>query len=498
MGSSHQRANAQDIDTGSKKYRGILLLVILAAFGVLSFISLSVYQDYPFCMDEYNYFYQGRIFSSGRLSLPADAKLSGLFELYMINTNGRLFSKYPPGWPLLLVPGIKLGMPGLINPLLSATTLFLIYELVVPWAGCLFALLAVLLITSNVYFLGYGASYFSQPASLFLTVLAVFFYARYGRTSARRFLNIAGLAVALLILTRPLDGLCVGTAIGFALARERTPGKYRAIFQFFFLSAIGVLILTAYNRMLTGHWGITPYNVFNSDFKVVHPGNTLWDRMAGFFKMYGQNIRDNFWDQLTNFLLPLIAFWVPFLIAGVFPRRKNKREERELGILLAVLCFLFIAFYNAHPIRQISRGWPQYGARYWYPLVLALGVCLAAGIKRLYECLPRKFFWPFMGLILIVQAGQSALKINSYGERFRFVKKITADIENQCPPKSIVFIKDTAAWQKQAPKFVFVGDLKRNPFLNGERLYVPDKGWLPSIQGEYPDYTVCHYIAPDL
>jgi hypothetical protein len=51
----------------------------------------------------------------------------------MVN-NGKFYAWAPPGWPLLLLPGILLGVPWLVNPVLGALTLPVVYRLgVSPW-----------------------------------------------------------------------------------------------------------------------------------------------------------------------------------------------------------------------------------------------------------------------------------------------------------------------------------------------------------------------------
>ena len=136
-------------------HRLIIAAIIFAGFVVLYYVSRVIFCDYPACMDEYNYLYQAKIFASGHMYVHADSKLKDLFETWTVFTNGKLFSEFPPGFSAILSLGVKLGLPGIINPLLSAGTLLLIYFIGAELSGSLFSLLALFLIITNGYFLGF-------------------------------------------------------------------------------------------------------------------------------------------------------------------------------------------------------------------------------------------------------------------------------------------------------------------------------------------------------
>ena len=67
----------------------------------------------PFIHDEAAYLLQADIFAAGRLSAPAPP-LPEFFEQYHVLVTPRLAPKYPPAHALMLVPGMWLGLPGLM------------------------------------------------------------------------------------------------------------------------------------------------------------------------------------------------------------------------------------------------------------------------------------------------------------------------------------------------------------------------------------------------
>lgn len=480
-------------------HRLALLVLILIGFAILSYVSLVVFRDHPFCMDEYNYLYQAKIFSSGHLYLHADPKLSDLFETYMIFSNGKFFSKYPPGFSLLLLLGVKLGIPGLINPLLSVITMLLIYLLGAELIGSAFSLLALFMIVSNVYFLGYGASYFAQPASLFFSSLALLFYQYYRITKRTNLLCVVALAISFQTLVRPLDALCLWMALCFDLGARKIGKTLKPLLMFCVLSVVGTMLLLIYNKMTAGKWEVTPYPIWHSDFKLVYAKEgesiTIFGQLAVFLKAYLVNLKKVFWPLLVKYFVPYLICWVPLIVLSFFGKRQEGADFRGFRRILLIYSLLLIALYNVHPTEIL--GWPQYGVRYWYPLIVVLGLLLAEGFRVLYTISWRQFFWVIFGLCILWQSYQTVHNLNLYSERFRFIQSIQSDINMRCPPRSIVILHEPKQWREMISSFVWWEDLQRNPFLSGPRLYVFTDRNLQAIQSLYQDYSVCDYYFLD-
>jgi hypothetical protein len=482
-----------------KSHLVALLIFILIGFAVLSYVSLVVFRDYPFCMDEYNYLYQAKIFASGHLYLKTDSQLSDLFETFMIFKDSKLFSKYPPGCSLLLLLGVKLGIPGLINPLLSVATMLLIYLLGAKLVGRKFSLLALLVIASNIYFLGYGASYFSQPASLFFSSLNLFFYYSYITTKRMPFLCVAAAAICLQTLVRPLDALCLWIILYLDVRRRQTEKTLNPLLVFVILSAIGAALLLVYNKITGGQWAITPYPVWDSDFKLVYRQSgetfTIFGYIAALLNNYLANLKNGFWPILTQHFIPYLVWWLPFIVLGFIGKKQENTGFTRFRRILLGYSLLFVALYNFHPPGLL--GWPQYGARYWYPLITVLALFLVTGFRALYDIASRQFFWAVFGLFILCQTLQSVHYLNIYSGRFEYIQSVLADINAKCPPKSIVMLHKPAQWEKMFRSYITWGDIRRNPFLSGDRLYLVTGGNLAAIRSFYPDYSVCNYYFPD-
>ena len=76
-------------------------------------------------MDEIAYLFQAKVFASGALEAPS-LEPRAAFNMWFIDDRGARFSIFPPGWPLFLALGVRLGVPRLVNPLLHFATVLLV------------------------------------------------------------------------------------------------------------------------------------------------------------------------------------------------------------------------------------------------------------------------------------------------------------------------------------------------------------------------------------
>src|SRR5215831_16795129 len=105
----------------------LALLVVICLISSLA-MSFVVLHDSILSSDEWSYLVQANIFSQGRLSVPSPPNREFFDHVHVVN-NGRYYSKFPPGWPALLAIGVLFGVPRLVNPLLGAGTLLLLYAI---------------------------------------------------------------------------------------------------------------------------------------------------------------------------------------------------------------------------------------------------------------------------------------------------------------------------------------------------------------------------------
>ncbi len=189
----------------------IPLPVFLSALFVLLFTCLFntlIFKNIPHVHDEIAYLFQAKIFELGRLYVPSPCAKESFDFPHMIN-NGRWYSQYPPGYPMLLLLGLLLGAPWLINPLLAAGATILIYLLGKEVYGAGIGLIASLLASCSIWFLLMSSTMMSHTSSMFFTVLFLLFLFRSINKPTIANGLLMGFGFGMTFLIRPYNALLI-------------------------------------------------------------------------------------------------------------------------------------------------------------------------------------------------------------------------------------------------------------------------------------------------
>jgi hypothetical protein len=193
-----------------------------AAIAVVTAIILTYvwgsWQQIPVIHDEASYLFQAKLFATGHWVAPSPP-LPEFFEQRHVFVVPHYASKYPPGHAMLMVPGIWLGMPGMMPVLLSAITAGLVFSLARRLTNGIvgFWTWGWWITTSIVLWL--FASYFSQTTSALCWMLGWYALLRW-RDGSERWLYVVGAAVGWLGLTRPLTALAYAIPVGIYVLRK--------------------------------------------------------------------------------------------------------------------------------------------------------------------------------------------------------------------------------------------------------------------------------------
>lgn len=147
-------------------------LLLLMTF-ILSIFALKVLQNFPHSADEYVYLFQAKTYASGHLYVDPPPMLELFRFFHTIEREGRYFGIFPPGYPFLLSIGVIIGVPWIINPLLGAMTILLIYLIARHLFSRRVAILSCILGFLTPFFILNSASYFSHSACTFFLALLV-------------------------------------------------------------------------------------------------------------------------------------------------------------------------------------------------------------------------------------------------------------------------------------------------------------------------------------
>lgn len=485
-----------------QKFKPEILLIVFMffIFVTLSFVAYVPFKDYPYSMDEYNFLYQAKIFSQGKLFLEVPESYKPFVEQYMILRDNKLFSKYPPGFSLLLSIGVLLNHPGLINPLIAVTTLFVLFCFVRSFLGSKYGLLAVILMSTTPYFIAYSASYYTHPTALLLTTLIFFLVRKYEIARKDLYLPVIGFLAGYSFLTRPLDSFCaVVPAYAYLTYVMYKDKSLRKITYPIFTFAIVFALFLVYNYILIGRISMAVYPIVSGEFKVIDSHSTgVVSNMVSISSSYIANGIKCLPKLLVRYLLVPCAFFVPlFAIFGFF----NFRSKWKWVLLSNYL--MLILLYNFHH----GLGWPSYGARYYYSGFVSIAVLAAVASKPLIEMLRnKKLIYHFLALVLCTHLIFSVTAIWEYSYRFKISKEIREDLIKNCPAGSIVILNNPTASTPsntnplRIANFLDLVDAQRNPFMDtsrlitikDERLRIPRLN-LSEIKSNFPNHSICYY-----
>jgi 4-amino-4-deoxy-L-arabinose transferase-like glycosyltransferase len=284
VGRTAKTQRAQSSQTIDESHAGLLerpyvapLLFIVGGTVLAAAACLLMLDGIPHVQDDVAYIFQGKIFALGRSWVPTPPGPEFFANGFIQMFEGRWFTKYPPGYPLLLVPALWAGMPWLVNALSAGVTLALVYmtgrrvyiRYVAVWAGLLGLLSPWIILMSG--------SYMSHPTTMMW--VALFAYAvvrtrdegrgtmddgRIGaivhRPSSLVWPLLGGFAMGMAFITREWTAIGIGAGAAiWALGDVIVAGRERWVrlgrYALMLVGFVPPLLFLLYeNRQLTGDW----------------------------------------------------------------------------------------------------------------------------------------------------------------------------------------------------------------------------------------------------
>ncbi|HEX7478568.1 MAG TPA: glycosyltransferase family 39 protein [Polyangiales bacterium] len=360
----------------------------LFSFSVSALLACFSYERAPHIPDEVAYLFQARYFATGALFAPIPP-VKEAFETYLVSCqNGHCFSPFPPGWPAVLALGVLAHVPWLVNPLLGAANVLLVFAVSRRLYDAKLARLATLLFAVSPWHLLMSMSFTSHSFALGCALLATYCVLRTRDTQRSAYCLVGGGCIGLVSLSRPLEAAVVAVVLGFGALTAR--GR-RIRFAPVVLLALGTLLVSAvnlpYNRALTGNATTFPVSKYMDDYWG-HGRNDMgfganrditWNGLDPF---PGHGLRDVIVNsQLCTSLIHTELFgWSTgslWLVLALLLLGWARRTD--LWLIFWVFAVVFSqAFYW-------WSGGPDFGARYWYTAIVPLTLLSARALLLLDE-----------------------------------------------------------------------------------------------------------------
>ena len=364
-------------------------LTILAALWVMvlaAILSFYSYGAHPHISDEISYLYQARYFRAGMLTMPAPP-VPAAFKLYLMNyEDTRWYSIFPPGWPLALMIGVRAGVPWLVNPVLTGLNVLGISILLRELYDRRTARIVVVLLCCSPWFVFMGMNFMSHTFTLTGALAAALALVWARRTGKSSWALASGLAVGMVSLIRPLDGFILAVLLGLWAIGA---GGRRLKFVSVAALVLGTIIMGSwvlpYNKRLTGKLTQLPVNAYFDKY--------YWPKANAMG--FGPE-RDAGWRQLdpypghtpldalinanlntTSINFELLGWSIGSLLIGtllVFSLAVRGSDWLMLAVIAAVFIAHFFYYFS---------GGPDFGARYWFLMLVPCMALTARGIQLL-------------------------------------------------------------------------------------------------------------------
>jgi hypothetical protein len=201
------------------------LSVLLLRLAILPLFPIPL----PFCSDDFSFLLAGDTFAHGRLTNPTPAMWTH-FETIHITMNPTYQSMYFPGQGLILAAStIVFGNSWIGLLIVSALMCAALCWMLQAWLPASWALLGGLIAVLRLGVFSYWTNTYHAGGSLAALGGALILGAlpRLMRTARLRYAMLMGIGVAILVLTRPYEGILLCLPIGIVLGNWIWKGKSR-------------------------------------------------------------------------------------------------------------------------------------------------------------------------------------------------------------------------------------------------------------------------------
>lgn len=377
---------------GGKKRHMVDRFVLGAAVWTISVTALLawyIYESHPHIPDEVSYLYQARYFAAGMLTMPPPPVPEAFDVDLMTYEETRWYVPTPPGWPIVLSVGVVLGIPWLINPLLAGLNIALIFAVTQRLYDLPTARLAVLLLATSPWYIFMGMNFMNHMLSVTCALIASIGIVNARSGSSMGWGLTSGLALGFASLIRPLEafiltGLLGLWALGVGGRRVRAPALVGLVLGSVLIGSLNV----PYNLLLTGNpWTFPVMDYFDKYYGPginnlgfgpdrgiaweidPFPGHSLLDAMVN-TALNSFSVNTELFGWATGSLV---------FVAFVLCSRKLRQSDHLMVVFVAVVIAV-------HALYWFSGG-PDFGARYWFLIILPCTLLTVRGIAVLEQTL---------------------------------------------------------------------------------------------------------------
>lgn len=441
-------------------------MLAAVAFAAALCVHVWVLQRFANSGDENAYVWQATAFAQGMVTAASPEPVEAFRVNHIGDVGGRRFSKYPPGWPLLLSAGVMVGIAGAVNPLLAALALGGIYRLGCCWIGRRAALLGAIVVLATPFFLLNAGSFHSHPSCLFaLTVMALCLtWADDGAGSAA--FVLAGMAFGLAVLIRPFTAILIAVPLLVGFASAFRAGLLRKLLAFALGGLPCALFLATVNTAVTGAWWQLAWNHYDPSEALGFGsyGHSLLQGMKTTLRLGAEGV---LYTCVVGVLLVMLSW----------SRRFPYRRLSWVLLLAPVIGYVF----------WWSHGGNRYGPRFYFEALLPFALLAGAGAERVLSWTRARAVVVF---VVIVWVAITGVLMTAAHRQVHARRDLYDRVEQAALTNAIVLLETASSDMVRI-------DLTRNPpdFSSAPVLYALSGGTAENamVERAHPGRTVYRY-----
>ena len=324
-------------------------LLAALAFALYATVAWRVLSAKPLLIDEISQLFQARTFARGMLWRDASAYPEFTSVLLILDGVGKWFSQFPPGGPLMLVPGVWAGAPWLVGPAAGAASVALFWGVVRrAEQHTAVALGAAMLFAAAPFVAFMAGSHMNHVTALFWIMVAVYALTRMGGADEPRplFAALAGFALGATASIRPVDAIAfaIPAALWMLTRAVKHPPCWSEVAAAGAALAVPVAGILWYNGQTTGHPLLFAYE-------------QLWGKEhgLGFHRVpwgvahtpaRGAELLNLYFLRLQSYLFESAVPSLATAIAALALSRRLTRVDRYLLASGGALVALYFAYWH--------------------------------------------------------------------------------------------------------------------------------------------------------
>jgi hypothetical protein len=228
--------------------------------------------------DEASYLLQAKIYAGGHWAAPG-RPLPEFFEQYHVFVTPILTSKYPPGHAMLLVPGIWLGLPGLMPILLVAFCGALVFEVARRLSNPYIGLFSWFLWMTAPGVMDFEPSYLSETSTSAFWMLGWYAMLRWLEDDRPKWLTWLAISIGVGFLSRPVTVVAFSIPVAVVVLRRIAKrNAWRELQVPLGLGIIFVGLWMLWSQRTTGNPLVAPYGLYS---RVYFPDDVMGFGLTG-------------------------------------------------------------------------------------------------------------------------------------------------------------------------------------------------------------------------